>query len=128
MWDWFASGGVIMWPVLAAGLLAVGLAVDAGRRLAGAGGDGSPGRALRGRIGAVLFWGGFAALVGILGTLVGVGLTARAVASAGGAPADVVWSGIRVALVPSEFGLAILTLSLLAWFGLSAAHRRTATA
>ena len=113
-----------MWPVLASGLVAVCLAVDAGRRLSGSEGGGSPARALRGRIGAVLFWGGFAALVGILGTLVGVGLTARALASSGGASADVVWGGIRVALIPSEFGLSILAVSLLLWFGLSAAYRR----
>lgn len=130
MWDWFRAGGVIMWPVLAAGLLAVGLAVDAGRKLLGGHGDGggSPGRALRGRIGAVLFWGGFAALLGVLGTLVGVGLTARVLASSGGASADIVWGGIRVAIIPSTFGLSILAGSLLLWFGLSTAYRTKAGA
>lgn len=128
MWNWFMQGGFLMWPVAAAGLIALGLAIDAGRRVVGGDGSGARGPRVRGRIGAVLFWGGFAALVGLLGTLGGIGQMAGALQSAGDAPASLVWGGIRVALIPSALGLSILTLSLALWFGLSAAYRRKSRA
>lgn len=124
MWDWFRAGGFLMWPVLAAGLLAVGLAVDAGRKIFGADGDDPPGRPVRRRVGAVLFWGGFAALVGLLGTLGGFVQMGRAFGAGAGASAEVVWGGIRVALIPSSLGLLIFTLTLATWYGLSTAYQK----
>lgn len=121
MIEWFRAGGVPMWFVLGAALAGLVLAVDAGRKVAGGTTEASE---LRAEIDGVLFWGGFASVVGLIGTLVGVALTARSVELTGGAPADVVWGGIRVALIPTVFGLAVLTLSLLAWYGLRTALRR----
>lgn len=124
MFDWFASGGVIMWPVLGAGLLAVGLGVDAWRRVLTGGSGGRSGPGLRSRADAVLFWGGFAALLGVLGTVVGIARTAEALGRAGGAPADVVWRGFRVTLPPTTLGLVFLLVALLAWLGLRVARGR----
>lgn len=127
MIDWFAAGGVMMWPILGAGLIALGLAVDAARRIF-AGTEGSGGHPVRGRIDAVLFWGGFAALLGVLGTLVGISVVADWLARAGGASAELVWQGLGVTLNTTTFGLLVLLVSLAAWFGLRAAHaRRVAT-
>jgi biopolymer transport protein ExbB/TolQ len=121
MIDWFLQGGVPMWLVLGAGLVGLGLAVDAGRRVAGgaASADG-----LRAEIDGVLFWGGLAAVLGGIGTLGGVALMARSLEQAGGGPASVVWGGLRVALIPTAFGLGVLTVCLLAWYGLRTALRR----
>lgn len=125
MVDWFVQGGFPMWLVLISGLVALALALDAGRKLFG-GTSTAPG--LRAEINGVLFWGGFASVLGLIGTLVGVALTARGIEQAGGATAPVVWGGLRVALIPTVFGLLVLTLSLLAWYGLRSAHRRAAAA
>lgn len=121
MIDWFMSGGFFMWLVLGAGLMGLALAADAGRRLVAGPGDRS---AVRAEIDAVLFWGGFAALLGLIGTLGGVGVMARSIERAGSVSAAVGWSGIRVALITTVFGLMVLGVNLLAWFGLRAGLRR----
>ena len=123
MIDWFASGGFFMWLVLGAGLVSIGLAADAGRRLLGTSGDEA---AIRSEIDAVLFWGGFAALLGLIGTLGGVGVMARSIEQAGSVSPAVAWSGIRVALITTVFGLMVLAVTLLAWFGLRTGLRRSA--
>lgn len=120
MIDWFVSGGFFMWFVLGAGLAGLFLAVDAGRRLSSATTASSR---LRAEIDGVLFWGGFASVLGLIGTLGGVVVMARSLERAGGASAAVVWGGLRVALIPTAFGLGVLALSLLAWYGLRTAHR-----
>lgn len=122
MIEWFMSGGFFMWLVLGAGLVSLGLAVDAGRRLTGGPVD-EP--AVRAEIDAVLFWGGFASLLGLIGTLGGVAQMARYVERAGSVSAGVAWSGVRVALITTVFGLIVLGLSLLAWFALRAGLRVT---
>lgn len=124
MLDWFAAGGVFMWPVLIAGLVALALALDAARRVPAAGEPESDGSRLRSRIDAVLFWGGFSALLGVLGTLVGIGMVADHMGRAGSASAGVVWQGIGVALHTTSLGLILLLVSLAAWFALRVALRR----
>lgn len=127
MIDWFASGGFFMWPVLLAGLVVVGLAIDALRKVLATEGNRDPRRVL-GRIDAVLFWGGFAALVGVLGTLGGIAQVAGVLQRSGGAPAELVWGGIGNTLTTMILGLAVLLLALAIWFGLRTAHRNVARA
>ncbi len=125
MIDWFLQGGFLMWPVLVAGLIALALAAHAGRRLSVDDATTVVARRIRGRIDAVLFWGVFAALVGLLGTLGGVGQLARTASRAGGdLPAEVIWDGLRVTLPTFVLGLTVLLVSLGLWFGLRAVHRR----
>lgn len=126
MIEWFLAGGFPMWFVLGAAVTGSALAVDAGRKVVGgsAGPDG-----LRAEIDGVLFWGGFASVLGLIGTLVGVSLAARSLAAAGGdAPASLVWGGLRVALIPTVFGFLVLAVCLLAWYGLRTVLRRERTA
>ncbi len=120
--EWFQEGGVIMWPILVATLLAVALALLSWWRLRRAPGGHDP--VLETRIDAVLFWGGWAAVVGVLGTLVGIAQAAGAIVAVGNAPAGLVWGGIRVALVSTVAGLLVFALALLAWFGLRVRYRR----
>lgn len=122
MIDWFLSGGFFMWFVLGAGVVGLVLATDAGRKLSN---KRSEAAALRGEIDGVLFWGGFASVLGLIGTLGGVAVMARSLEQAGGASAAVVWGGLRVALIPTAFGLAVLAVCLLAWYGLRTALRRS---
>lgn len=121
MIEWFQDGGLPMWFILGAGLVGLVLAVDAGRKVFGGATD-APG--VRAEIDGVLFWGGFASVLGLIGTLVGVALMARHLEQATGTSASLVWGGFRVALIPTAFGLLVLALCLLAWYGLRAAHRR----
>jgi hypothetical protein len=67
---------------------------------------------------AVLFWGGFAVITGMVGTLVGIVVGAQAVEAAGEVSTTLVWGGIKVALISSIVGALILAASSLIWFGL----------
>ena len=128
MMDWFLSGGFFMWPVLLAGLIAVGLAIDGARRLRASRGDDAR-RRLRSRIDGVLFWGGLAALLGLLGTLGGIAQVAGVLQRASGdVPAGLAWGGIGNTLTTTILGLAVLLLTLAMWFALRSAHRKNAAA
>lgn len=129
MIEWFLSGGVIMWPLLVLALgvivLAVRAAVDlrrgAGRP--GAAGTGPPAAAPP-SLGGILFWGGFALLVGALGSVVGIVIMARSIAAAGGASGPLVWGGVAVSLVSLIFGILVFLVAGLLWLTLDAWRRR----
>ena len=67
---------------------------------------------------AVLFWGGFAMIAGILGTVVGIVISAQSIERAGAINPSLAWGGIKVAMLTSAFGTLILAFSALLWFGL----------
>lgn len=67
---------------------------------------------------AVLFWGGFAMISGVLGTVVGIVISAQSIEAAGGVNPVLVWGGVKVAMLTSAFGTLILAFSALLWFGL----------
>jgi biopolymer transport protein ExbB/TolQ len=67
---------------------------------------------------SILFWGGFALISGVLGTLVGIIVAARAIETAGGVSSPILWGGIRVALLTATFGTLILALASILWFAL----------
>lgn len=76
---------------------------------------------------AVLFWGGFAFITGVLGTLLGIVLAAQSIEQAGTVSPMLVWGGIKVALYSSVFGLLVLAASSLAWFALHLRWRALAS-
>lgn len=65
---------------------------------------------------AILFWGGFAVVTGVLGTLIGVIIASQAIEAAGAVSAPLMWGGIKVAMLSSAFGLLILAFASLIWF------------
>lgn len=67
---------------------------------------------------AILFWGGFAMVVGFLGTVIGIVLAAQSIELAGEVSSTLVWGGVKVALLTSAFGALILGLAGLCWFTL----------
>ena len=76
---------------------------------------------------AVLFWGGFAMISGVLGTLVGVIVAAQSIEQAAGqVTPTLIWGGIKVALLSSALGLVVLALASLLWFGLQLRWRMLA--
>ena len=112
----FRNGGVMMWPML---IVALGIAWTAVRTFTRAGED-PAGEDVRRGMQSVLFWGGIAVLLGLLGTVVGLVFTAQAAARVPDAPASLIWGGVGVTLITLIFGLLIFLFAALAWFGLDA--------
>ncbi len=69
-------------------------------------------------IDAILFWGGFAVICGVLGTLLGIILASQSIEAAGEVSPVLVWGGIKVAFLTSVFGVLILAFASLSWFAL----------
>lgn len=111
----FTALGVIRWP-LTFSMAAVAVLALWSLRLVWSGA--MPDRHARTWIDAILFWGAFAAVTGVLGTLVGVIIAAQAIETMGGLSDTLVWGGIKVALLSSALGTLILAVASLLWFGL----------
>ncbi len=106
--------GYIRYPLTFSLLVVLALVAWSALKLFGSG----PGVSARTKawLDAILFWGGFALVTGILGTLLGVIQAAQAIELQGGASTPLVWGGIKVALLSSVYGILILTFAGLAWF------------
>ena len=111
----FEALGVIRWPLTFSLLVVVALALWS---LALVRRSAMPGRHAKAWIDAILFWGGFAAISGVLGTLVGIIITFQFIELAGEVRASLVAGGIKVALLNSALGTLILAVASLLWFGL----------
>ena len=67
---------------------------------------------------SVLVLGGLGASLGLLGSLIGLRVTAGAITAAGEVSAAVAWDGVSLALGPSIFGFFVLGLASVAWLAL----------
>ena len=112
----FEAMGFIRYPITFALVCVALLTVYSGTRLSRSGAV--PDLLTKAWIDAVLFWGTFAMIAGVLGTLVGIVVAAQSIEAAGQVSTALVWGGIKVALLSSAFGTLILAASALAWFGL----------
>jgi biopolymer transport protein ExbB/TolQ len=113
--DFLASGGIPMMPLIVTAVLVVALAIASWRALDRAGAEDH--RLIESRIDAVLFWGFFSAIIGVLGTLGGLAQLAAVIQRYGGSPtAAVVWGGVKVALTTTIAGTCIFAVSLPAWY------------
>lgn len=108
--------GFIRWPLLVSFLAVVGLAAWSGYRLLRP--RARPDLRTKAWLDAILFWGGFALISGVLGTLVGIIVAAQAIEAAGDVSTTLVWGGIKIALLSSVLGSLILGFAALLWFGL----------
>ena len=106
--------GFIRWPLAFSFLLVVVLALWSTVKLSLPGSRAD----LRTKawIDAILFWGGFAVIAGVLGTLIGITIAAQAIEAAGDVSTSLVWGGIKVSMLSSMFGMLILAFSALLWF------------
>lgn len=122
MSEMFRNGGLMMWPLLATAAGILWLSARTAMRLTG--GDRSrleeAGRGLH----AILFWGAMAAVLGLLGTVVGVIMMTRAIQAAGTVEPSLAWAGVGVTLITLLFGLLIFLLSAVSWFVLRQWHGR----
>lgn len=110
------EGGYAMYVVAAMAVVIMVMTVRAIRLLS------SDGATNAMRVGfvvdGVLFWGGAALVMGLLGTTVGISMAAKAIESAGEASPQLVWSGVRVTLTTTIAGSVVFMASLLIWLPL----------
>ncbi|MEX2374256.1 MAG: MotA/TolQ/ExbB proton channel family protein [Dehalococcoidia bacterium] len=115
----FENMGLVRWPMVAAALLLLlqiaRVAAQRHRR---------PARHLTMSRHAILVWGLLNALLGVLGTALGLVVTARSVERAGRVDPDLLGPGISVALSPAVVGCSLFAFAVLAWLVLT--HVRSA--
>jgi biopolymer transport protein ExbB/TolQ len=112
--DFLIDGGYAMWALLVSGALVLVLAGNAVRRLATADASGPRDAG----VDAVLFWGMFSVVLGLIGTLVGIGQAARAIEAAGVVEPALARAGFRITLTTTIAGLGTGAISLVLWFAL----------
>jgi len=120
----FHNGGVMMWPITLCGVAVVTLAGRAMWRMRSASTE--PGGIVRAGIDGVLFWGVYASVLGVLGTVVGITLATMAVEAVGEVHVRLVSGGIKVALTTTIYGFLILLVAAPVWFGLRQWQRHEA--
>ena len=106
--------GFIRWPLMFSFCAVIGLALWSTVRLFGR--NGGPELHTKAWLDAILFWGGFAAISGVLGTLIGVTIAAQSIEAAGEVSVTLMWGGIKVAMLSSLLGILILAFASLLWF------------
>jgi uncharacterized membrane-anchored protein len=117
----FRDGGFVMWPMLAAALGIVYLAVVTIIRLRRRDVDvGTVGRSLQ----SILFWGAISVLLGLLGTVTGMVVASQAISLAGEVDPRLAGGGFSVTLISFVFGLVIFLFAVLLWFPLHHWHSR----
>ncbi len=108
--------GFIRWPLTFSLFAVVGLALMSAATLFGR--NATAGLVAKTWVDAILFWGGFAAISGMLGSVIGVIIAFQSIEAAGEVSATLIAGGIKVALLSSSFGVLILGFAALLWFGL----------
>lgn len=122
MMEFMREGGFMMWVILAASLLILGLAAWAAVRTAKLSG---PNVVVETAIDAVLFWGVWVVVIGLLGTFLGIYQAAGVLEMIGGAASPgLIWGGIKVSLTTTVFGLLVFSVAALLWMGLRTRYRR----
>lgn len=106
----FEQLGLIRWPMLVAALFLVAQIVRAYAVR-----HRPPSRHRTVTRHAILAWGLFNALLGVLGTAAGLIMTARSVEHAGSVDPALLGAGLRIALTPGVAGCSLLALGVLAW-------------
>jgi hypothetical protein len=108
-------------------LLAVVILVIVGRRVMQLmGGAFVPGPEWDASVNGILFWGGFAAVLGLLGQTVGIYIALTVIRDAAEIAPWIVVEGFMVSFTPTLIGLLILSFALLAWYALKVWGRRSA--
>lgn len=117
----FVDMGYIRYPMYVAALFLLVQVVRAALQLTK-----SPGsRSSMTTTHTILVWGFLNALLGFLGTVLGVAIAGESIERAGvHVEPALIAGGIKVSLYPTIFGLLLLTFAVVAWLVLQALHRR----
>lgn len=120
----FEMMGVMRYPITFCALMVLILAGRAAWRMRS--GEAGVQGLVRSTIDGSLFWGGYALILGVLGTVLGMTLAAHAVETVGEVHTSLVWGGVKVAMSTTIYGLLVFLASGLVWYALRHVHRRTA--
>jgi biopolymer transport protein ExbB/TolQ len=122
MIELFVEGGLYMFPLLALAVVILVLTVKKGLDLFVR--EGLDREQLERGLGAILFWGCVAAVLGFLGQLKGQYLALQIISQAQMISPNLVAEGMAVSLITTLFGLMQLAFAGIAWFTLSTRYRR----
>ena len=112
----FREMGFIAYPLtIVAAFLAIEI-VRAAREVLGGGAPSAA--ATSARIHPVLLWGVLAAVLGVLGTVIGVFQMAEALSRVESATPTLIWGGIKVALGSTIVGMLLMGIAAIAWLTL----------
>ena len=115
----FTNMGVMRYPMYIATVFMVGAIAQAALDLRR---PGSPRSRMRTH--TILIWGFLNALLGILGTVLGMALAGASIERAGDVELSLVAGGMKISLYTTIFGLLLLTVAVVAWLVLQALQRR----
>ena len=110
----FVQGGVMMFLLVLITLVLFAIVVRTMWHLFVRGG--TDGAVIQNCLDGLLFWGGFAVVVGFLGTVVGYHKAITAVVAQGLANPRYVWIGLAEGLVSSVAGLLVLAGAGVCWY------------
>ncbi len=124
--SFFGNMGYIVYPITFCALMVAILAVRAFMRLRDQA-DAQP-TLVRTTIDGTLFWGAYAAVLGVFGTVLGIVVAAQAVEAVSAVEPRLVFGGIKIALTSTMYGVFVFLVAALVWFALRGRHRKATLA
>ena len=110
----FAQGGILMLPMVLITMVLLGIVLRALWHLSVRGGSNAV--AIQSCLDSLLFWGGFAVVIGVLGSAIGYHKAMAAVAARGIVNPRFLWMGTAEGMVSSIAGLLMLAAAGTAWY------------
>ena len=110
----FMQGGVLMYPLLLIVCVLIGIIVRAMWNFFIQGGTDTA--VIQNCLDGLLFWGGFAVLIGVLGSAVGYHKAMSTIAAFGVVNPRAVWIGTAEGMVPTITGLLVLAGAGSFWY------------
>ncbi len=121
----FMQGGILMFPLVLIVLVLMGIVLRTVWHLFVRGGNDTA--AIQNCLDGLLFWGGFAVIIGILGSVIGYHKAISAVVAHGLAHPKLLWMGTAEGMVSTIAGLLILAGAGALWYVLRWQYLRDRT-
>jgi hypothetical protein len=118
----FAQGGILMLPMVLITLVLAGIVLRALWHLYVRGGSNAV--AIQSCLDSLVFWGGFAVVIGVLGSAIGYHRVINAVIARGILNPRALWIGTAEGMVSTIAGLLVLMAAGAAWYLLRWQHLR----
>ena len=118
----FAQGGILMLPMMLIVLVLAGIVLRALWHLYVRGGSNAV--AIQSCLDSLLFWGGFAVVIGVLGSAIGYHKVISVVEARGILNPRALWIGTAEGMVSSIAGLLVLAAAGTVWYLLRWQHLR----
>ena len=110
----FMQGGFLMWPLVLIVLVLIGIILRTSWHLFVRGGTNAA--VIQNGLDGLLFWGGFAVIIGVLGSVVGYHKAMANIAARGIVNPRAVWIGTAEGMVSSITGLLVLAVAGAMWY------------